>query len=332
MTKQSEKKKDKITLLDESIQNIEKVWGKGAVMRIGDKPKVNIPAISTCSIGLDKALGVGGIPRGRISEIFGNESSGKTSLATHIIAQAQQSGGIAAMVDAEHAFDPEYARKLGADVDNLRISQPGSGEEALEIVDHLVRSTAVDIVVVDSVAALTPKAELEGEMGDSRMGLQARLMSQAMRKLAANVANTKTSLIFINQTREVIGGMYGPQKTTSGGNALKFYTSTRLDIRKIGQIKDGEEVVGHRTRVKVVKNKVAPPFKKAEFDIIYGEGISKTGEIIDYGVEMGILKQSGSWYSYGDTKLGQGRENVRSLLKDNIELSEELEKKIKEKL
>ena len=332
MTKQSEKKKDKITLLDESIQNIEKVWGKGAVMRIGDKPKVNIPAISTCSIGLDKALGVGGIPRGRISEIFGNESSGKTSLATHIIAQAQQSGGIAAMVDAEHAFDPEYARKLGADVDNLRISQPGSGEEALEIVDHLVRSTAVDIVVVDSVAALTPKAELEGDMGDARIGLQARLMSQAMRKLAANVANTKTSLIFINQTREVIGGMYGPQKTTSGGNALKFYTSTRLDIRKIGQIKDGEEVVGHRTRVKVVKNKVAPPFKKAEFDIIYGEGISKTGEIIDYGVEMGILKQSGSWYSYGDTKLGQGRENVRSLLKDNIELSEELEKKIKEKL
>src|SRR6056297_1109019 len=329
MAKKSEDKQD---LLNKSIQNIEKVWGKGAVMRIGDKPKVNVPAISTCSVGLDKALGIGGVPRGRISEIFGQESAGKTTLATNLISQAQKDGGIAAIVDAEHAFDPEYARKLGTDVDNLRISQPGSGEEALEIVDHLIRSTAVDIVVVDSVAALTPKAELEGEMGESKMGLHARLMSQAMRKLAANVANTKTSLIFINQLRDKIGVMFGSPETTTGGNALKFYTSTRLDIRKIGQIKQGEDVIGHRTRVKVVKNKLAPPFKKAEFDIIYGEGISKVGEIIDLGVDHKVIRKSGSWYSYGETKLGQGREAVKQLLRDNPELAEELENKIIEKL
>jgi recombination protein RecA len=295
---------------------------------MGDQVEEDIPSISSGSIALDAALGIGGYPKGRIIEIYGPESSGKTTLAIHAIAEAQKAGGIAAFIDAEHAFDPYYARKLGVDTDELLISQPDNGEQALEIADNLIRSGAIDIVVIDSVAALTPKAEIEGEMGDSKMGLQARLMSQALRKLTANINKTKTCCIFINQLREKIGVMFGNPETTTGGNALKFYASVRLDIRRIGQIKDGDEVNGNHVRVKVVKNKVAPPFRKAEFDIMYGEGISKSGEIIDLGVQFNIVKKSGSWFSYGETKLGQGRETVRNIILDNPELAQELETKI----
>ena len=320
--------KEKLKALQLTMDKIEKSYGKGAIMKMGDRPVENVPAISSGSIGLDVALGVGGFPKGRIIEIYGPESSGKTTLAIHAVAEAQKAGGIAAIIDAEHAFDPYYAQKLGVDIDELLISQPDNGEQALEIADNLIRSGAVDIVVIDSVAALTPKAEIEGEMGDSKMGLQARLMSQALRKLTANISRTKTCCIFINQLREKIGVMFGNPETTTGGNALKFYASVRLDIRRIGQIKDGDEVIGNNTRVKVVKNKVAPPFRKAEFEIMYGEGISKTGEIIDLGVTYEIIKKSGSWFSYGDTKLGQGREAVRTILRDNQELAHELETKI----
>ncbi len=324
--------KEKLKALQLTMDKIEKSYGKGSIMRMGDQAIENIPAISSGSIALDVALGVGGFPKGRVIEIYGPESSGKTTLAIHAIAEAQKAGGIAAIVDAEHAFDPYYAKKLGVDIEELLISQPDNGEQALEIVDNLVRSGAIDIIVIDSVAALTPKAELEGEMGDSRMGLQARLMSQALRKLTANISKTKTCCVFINQLREKIGVMFGNPETTTGGNALKFYASVRLDIRRIGQIKDGEEVNGINVRVKVVKNKVAPPFRKAEFDILYGEGISKSGEIIDLGVQLNIIKKSGSWFSYGDTKLGQGRETVRSLILDNPELAQELEVKILESI
>ncbi len=320
--------KEKLKALQLTMDKIEKSYGKGAIMKMGDRPVEDVPAISSGSIGLDVALGVGGFPKGRIIEIYGPESSGKTTLAIHAVAEAQKAGGIAAIIDAEHAFDPYYAQKLGVDIDELLISQPDNGEQALEIADNLIRSGAVDIVVIDSVAALTPKAEIEGEMGDSKMGLQARLMSQALRKLTANINRTKTCCIFINQLREKIGVMFGNPETTTGGNALKFYASVRLDIRRIGQIKDGDEVIGNNTRVKVVKNKVAPPFRKAEFEIMYGEGISKTGEIIDLGVAYNIIKKSGSWFSYGDTKLGQGREAVRTILRDNQELAHELETKI----
>ena len=319
--------KEKLKAIQLTMDKIEKSYGKGSIMRMGDRVVDNVPAISSGSIALDVALGVGGYPKGRVIEIFGPESSGKTTLAIHAIAEAQKAGGIAAIIDAEHAFDPYYAKKLGVNIDELLISQPDSGEQALEITDNLIRSGAIDIVVIDSVAALTPKAELEGEMGDSKMGLQARLMSQALRKLTANINKTKTCCIFINQLREKIGVMFGNPETTTGGNALKFYASVRLDIRRIGQIKDGEEVQGNNVRVKVVKNKVAPPFRKAEFDILYGEGISKSGEIIDLGVQFNI---SGSWFSYGDTKLGQGRETVRNLVLDNPELAHELEMKIME--
>ncbi|MDD4107155.1 MAG: recombinase RecA [Prolixibacteraceae bacterium] len=319
---------EKLKALQLTLDKIEKSYGKGSIMRMGDQPIENIPAISSGSIALDVALGVGGYPKGRVVEIYGPESSGKTTLAIHAIAEAQKAGGIAAIVDAEHAFDPYYAKKLGVDIEELLISQPDNGEQALEIVDNLVRSGAIDIIVIDSVAALTPKAELEGEMGDSKMGLQARLMSQALRKLTANISKTKTCCIFINQLREKIGIMFGNPETTTGGNALKFYASVRLDIRRIGQIKEGDEVMGVNVRVRVVKNKVAPPFRKAEFDIMYGEGISKSGEIIDIGVQHNIIKKSGSWFSYGDTKLGQGRETVRNLILDNPELAEELEAKI----
>jgi recombination protein RecA len=301
-------------------------------MRLGDRAVEDVPAISSGSIGLDAALGVGGFPKGRVIEIYGPESSGKTTLAIHAIAEAQKAGGIAAIIDAEHAFDPSYAKKLGVDTDELLISQPDNGEQALEIADNLIRSGAIDIIVIDSVAALTPKAEIEGDMGDSRMGLQARLMSQALRKLTGNISRTKTCCIFINQLREKIGVMFGNPETTTGGNALKFYSSVRLDIRRIGQIKNGEDVVGSHTRVKVVKNKVAPPFKKAEFDIMYNEGISKSGEIVDLGVDYGIVKKSGSWFSYGDSKLGQGREAVKALMRDNPELAQELEMKILEEM
>ncbi len=330
MTKEekSQVNKEKLKALQLTMDKIEKSYGKGSIMRMGDQAIENIPAISSGSIALDVALGVGGYPKGRVIEIYGPESSGKTTLAIHAIAEAQKAGGIAAIVDAEHAFDPYYAKKLGVDIEELLISQPDNGEQALEIVDNLVRSGAIDIIVIDSVAALTPKAELEGEMGDSRMGLQARLMSQALRKLTANISKTKTCCIFINQLREKIGVMFGNPETTTGGNALKFYASVRLDIRRIGQIKDGEDINGINVRVKVVKNKVAPPFRKAEFDILYGEGISKSGEIIDLGVNLNIIKKSGSWFSYGDTKLGQGRETVRSLILDNPELAQEIETKI----
>ncbi len=319
---------EKLKALQLTMDKIEKSYGKGSIMKLGDRVVEEVPSISSGSIGLDIAMGVGGYPKGRIIEIYGPESSGKTTLAIHAIAEAQKAGGIAAIVDAEHAFDPGYATKLGVDINELLISQPDNGEQALEIADSLIRSGAVDIIVIDSVAALTPKAEIEGEMGDSKMGLQARLMSQALRKLTANISKTKTCVIFINQLREKIGVMFGNPETTTGGNALKFYASVRLDIRRIGQIKDGEESQGNHTRVKVVKNKVAPPFKKAEFDIMYGEGISKTGEIVDLGVELNIIKKSGSWFSYGETKLGQGRESVKSLLHDNPELAQELEAKI----
>jgi recombination protein RecA len=322
--------KEKLKALQLTLDKIEKNYGKGTIMKLGDAPSEVVDSISTGSIGLDNALGVGGFPKGRVIEIYGPESSGKTTLAIHAIAEAQKAGGIAAIVDAEHAFDPYYAKNLGVNIDELLISQPDNGEQALEIVDSLIRSGAIDIVVIDSVAALTPKAEIEGEMGDSKMGLQARLMSQALRKLTANISKTKTCCIFINQLREKIGVMFGNPETTTGGNALKFYASVRLDIRKTGQIKDGEEVQGNNVRVKVVKNKVAPPFRKAEFDIIFGEGISKSGEIVDLGVQYNIIKKSGSWFSYGDTKLGQGRDTVRKLIVDNPELAQEMETKIVE--
>lgn len=301
-------------------------------MKMGDSVIVDVPSIPTGSIALDSALGIGGLPRGRVVEIYGPESSGKTTLAIHAIAEAQKAGGIAAMIDAEHAFDRFYAEKLGVDIENLFISQPDNGEQALEIADHLIRSGAIDILVIDSVAALTPRAEIEGEMGDSVMGLQARLMSQALRKLTGSINKTQTTVIFINQLREKIGVMFGNPETTTGGNALKFYASVRLDIRRISQIKDGDEIKGNRTRVKVVKNKLAPPFRKAEFDIMYGKGISRVGEIVDLGVEFEIVKKSGSWFSYGDTKLGQGRESVKTLLADNPELADEIVAKIVEKL
>ena len=325
-----EMNKEKLKALQLTMDKIEKSYGKGSIMRLGDRAVDEVAAISSGSIALDVALGIGGYPKGRVIEIFGPESSGKTTLAIHAIAEAQKAGGIAAIVDAEHAFDPYYAKNLGVNIDELLISQPDNGEQALEIVDSLIRSGAIDIVVIDSVAALTPKAELEGEMGDSKMGLQARLMSQALRKLTANISKTKTCCIFINQLREKIGVMFGNPETTTGGNALKFYASVRLDIRRIGQVKDGEEVQGNNVRVKVVKNKVAPPFRKAEFDIMYGEGISKSGEIVDLGVQYNIIKKSGSWFSYGDTKLGQGRDTVRKLIVDNPELAQEMETKIVE--
>ncbi len=319
---------EKLKALQMAMEKIEKNYGKGSIMKMGDDKVEDVPVISTGSVALNLALGVGGYPRGRIIEIYGPESSGKTTLAIHAIAEAQKQGGIAAFIDAEHAFDRFYAEKLGVDVENLWISQPDCGEQALEIADQLIRSSAVDIVVVDSVAALTPKAELEGDMGDNKVGLQARLMSQALRKLTATVSKTNTTCIFINQLREKIGVMFGNPETTTGGNALKFYASVRLDIRRIGQLKDGEEVIGSQTRVKVVKNKVAPPFRKAEFDIMYGEGISKTGELVDISVELGIMKKSGSWYSYKDAKLAQGRESAKEILRDNPELAEEIEQAI----
>lgn len=320
--------KEKLKALQLTIDKIDKDYGKGTIMRMGEKAAVDVPVISSGSIGLDYALGVSGYPRGRVIEIYGPESSGKTTLAIHAMAEAQKAGGIAAFIDAEHAFDRFYAEKLGVDIENLLISQPDNGEQALEIADALIRSGAIDIIVIDSVAALTPKAEIEGDMGDSKLGLQARLMSQALRKLTANINKTNTCCIFINQLREKIGVMFGNPETTTGGNALKFYASVRIDIRKSQQIKDGEEILGVRTRVKIVKNKLAPPFKKADFDIMYGEGISKCGEIVDLGVELEIVKKSGSWFSYGDTKLGQGRDAVKNLLRDNPELMLELEQKI----
>ncbi|MCP9611126.1 recombinase RecA [Coprobacter tertius] len=323
---------EKLKALQAAMDKIEKNYGKGAIMKMGDDHVEEVAVISTGSIGLNAALGVGGLPRGRVIEIYGPESSGKTTLAIHAIAEAQKAGGIAAIIDAEHAFDRFYAEKLGVDVENLWISQPDSGEQALEIAEQLIRSSAVDIVVIDSVAALTPKAELEGEMGDSKMGLQARLMSQALRKLTATINKTNTTCIFINQLRDKLGVMFGNPETTTGGNALKFYASVRLDIRRISQIKDGDEVIGNQTRVKVVKNKVAPPFRKAEFDIMFGEGISKSGEIIDLGVEKGIIKKSGSWFSYGETKLGQGRDAAKKCILDNPELADELEGLIMEAL
>jgi len=323
---------EKLKALKLTIDKIDKDFGKGSVMMMNEKGVHELEVVSTGSIGLDSALGVGGVPKGRIVEIYGPESSGKTTIATHIIAEAQKKGGICAIIDAEHAFDSAYAQKLGVDVDNLLISQPDYGEQALEIADRLILSGALDVVVIDSVAALVPKGELEGEMGDSKMGLQARLMSQALRKLTATISKTNTICIFINQLREKIGVMFGNPETTTGGNALKFYASVRLDIRRMSQIKDGDEAIGNRVKVKVVKNKVAPPFKAAEFDIIFGEGISKTGEIIDMGVDLGIVQKSGSWYSYNGDKLGQGRDAVRQLLIDNPELAGEVEKKIREKI
>lgn len=321
---------EKLKALQLAMDKIEKDHGKGTIMKMGDNKIEEVAVISSGSLGLNIALGVGGYPRGRVIEIFGPESSGKTTLAIHAIAEAQKAGGIAAFIDAEHAFDRSYAEKLGVNTNELLISQPDNGEQALEVADQLIRSSAVDIVVIDSVAALTPKAELEGDMGDSKMGLQARLMSQALRKLTANINKTNTTCIFINQLRDKIGVMFGNPETTTGGNALKFYASVRLDIRRVSQLKDGDEAIGNQTRVKVVKNKIAPPFRKAEFDIMFGEGISKTGEIIDLGVEYGIIKKSGSWFSYGETKLAQGRDASKNVIKDNPELAAELEAKITE--
>ncbi len=326
-------KNEKLKALQVTIDKIEKTFGKGTVMKLSDERVIDVPAISTGSLSLDIALGIGGIPRGRITEVYGPESSGKTTLAMHCIAEAQKTGGLAAIIDAEHAFDKTYAEKLGIDTENLLISQPDNGEQALEIAEHLIRSGAIDIIVIDSVAALVPKSELEGEMGESKMGLQARLMSQALRKLTGTINKTGCACIFINQLREKIGVMFGNPETTTGGNALKFYASVRLDIRRIGQIKESaDNVLGNRTRVKVVKNKVSPPFKVVEFDIMYGQGISKVGEVIDLGVELEIIQKSGSWFSYDSNKLGQGRDAVKALLLDNPELMEELEKKIKEKV
>ena len=316
---------EKLKALQAAMDKIEKNFGKGSIMKLGDENVQQVEVIPTGSIALNAALGVGGYPKGRIIEIYGPESSGKTTLAIHAIAEAQKAGGIAAFIDAEHAFDRFYASKLGVDVDNLWISQPDNGEQALEIAEQLIRSSAIDIIVIDSVAALTPKAEIEGDMGDNKVGLQARLMSQALRKLTSDIRKTNTTCIFINQLREKIGVMFGNPETTTGGNALKFYASVRLDIRRATQLKDGEEVIGNQTRVKVVKNKVAPPFRKAEFDIMFGEGISRAGEIIDLGAELGIIKKSGSWYSYNDTKLGQGRDASKQVIQDNPELAEELE-------
>ncbi|MFN6015586.1 MAG: recombinase RecA [Flavobacteriales bacterium] len=323
---------EKLKALQLTMEKLDKAYGKGAVMKLGDSPVEKVEVIPTGSITLDLALGVNGYPKGRVIEIYGPESSGKTTLAIHAIAEVQKQGGIAAFIDAEHAFDQFYAKKLGVDVDNLLISQPDNGEQALEIADNLIRSGAIDLIIVDSVAALTPKAEIEGEMGDSQMGLQARLMSKALRKLTASINKAGCCCIFINQLRDKIGVMFGNPETTTGGNALKFYSSIRIDIRKAAQIKEGEEVMGNRVKVKIVKNKVAPPFRKAEFDVMYGEGISKVGEIIDLGVDLNILKKSGSWFSYGETRLGQGRDAVKSLLHDNPELMKELEAKIKEAL
>ncbi|MEA1874006.1 MAG: recombinase RecA [Bacteroidota bacterium] len=323
---------EKLKAMQLAVGKIEKDFGKGAIMKLGDKVIEDVPVISSGSIQLDYALGVGGYPRGRVVEIFGPESSGKTTLAIHAIAEAQKNGGIAAFIDAEHAFDRFYAENLGVDIENLFISQPDNGEQALEITDNLIRSGAIDIIVIDSVAALTPKAEIEGDMGDSKMGLQARLMSQALRKLTANISRTNTTCVFINQLREKIGVMFGNPETTTGGNALKFYSTIRVDIRRSGQIKDTTDVTGNRTKVKIVKNKLAPPFRRAEFDIMYGKGISKVGEIIDMGVDLEILQKSGSWFSYNETRLGQGRDAVKALLLDNPELSDEIEGKIRAKL
>ncbi len=323
---------EKLKALQAAMSKIEKDFGKGSIMRMGEEKIENVEVIPTGSIGLNAALGVGGYPKGRIIEIYGPESSGKTTLAIHAIAEAQKAGGIAAFIDAEHAFDRFYAQKLGVDIDNLYISQPDNGEQALEIADQLIRSAAIDIIVIDSVAALTPKKEIEGDMGDSAVGLHARLMSQALRKVTSTIAKTNTTCIFINQLREKIGVMFGNPETTTGGNALKFYASVRLDIRRVTSIKDGDNVIGNQVRVKVVKNKVAPPFRKAEFEITFGEGISKIGEILDLGVEYGIVKKSGSWFSYEDSKLGQGRDATKQILKDNPELCEEIEAKIMEKL
>jgi recombination protein RecA len=325
----SSEKEAKLKALQLTLDKLDKTYGKGTVMKMGDKAVEEVEVISSGSLGLDLALGVSGYPKGRVIEIYGPESSGKTTLTLHAIAESQKAGGIAAFIDAEHAFDRNYAQKLGVDIENLIISQPDNGEQALEIAENLIRSGAIDIVVIDSVAALTPKSEIEGEMGDSKMGLHARLMSQALRKLTATISKTHCTVFFINQLREKIGVMFGNPETTTGGNALKFYASVRLDIRRAAQIKDGDHVIGNRTKVKVVKNKVAPPFRVAEFDIMYGEGISKTGEILDLAVEFEIVKKSGSWFSYGDTKLGQGRDAVKSVIKDNPELADELEIKIK---
>jgi recombination protein RecA len=327
--KMSSEKEAKLKALQLTLDKLDKTYGKGTVMKMGDKAVEEVETISSGSLGIDLALGVGGYPRGRVIEIYGPESSGKTTLTLHAIAEAQKAGGIAAFIDAEHAFDRNYAEKLGVDIENLIISQPDNGEQALEIAENLIRSGAIDIVVIDSVAALTPKSEIEGEMGDSKMGLHARLMSQALRKLTGTISKTNCTVFFINQLREKIGVMFGNPETTTGGNALKFYASVRLDIRRSTQIKDGDNVLGNRTKVKVVKNKVAPPFKVAEFDIMYGEGISKTGEILDLAVEFEIIKKAGSWFSYGETKLGQGRDAVKALIKDNPELADELEAKIK---
>jgi recombination protein RecA len=330
MTDAETQRLEKLKILQTTLDKIEKNYGKGSVMKLGDQSAIKVDVISSGSINLDNALGVGGYPRGRIIEIYGPESSGKTTLAIHAIAECQKNGGIAAFIDAEHAFDSFYAKKLGVDIDNLLVSQPDNGEQALEIADNLIRSGAIDIIVVDSVAALTPKAEIDGEMGDSKVGLQARLMSQAMRKLTSTISKTNCCCIFINQLREKIGVLFGNPETTTGGNALKFYASVRIDIRRTQAIKDGDQNVGNRVKVKVVKNKVAPPFRVCEFDLMFGEGISKIGEIIDLGVEFEIIKKSGSWFSYGDSKLAQGRESLKQLLRDNPELCEELEGKIRE--
>ena len=330
MAEKTQVNADKLKVLSAVMDKIEKDFGKGSIMRMSSDSVTDVPVIPSGSITLDMALGVGGYPKGRVIEIFGPESSGKTTLAIHAIAEAQKAGGIAAFIDAEHAFDSYYAQKLGVDVDNLLVSQPDNGEQALEIADSLIRSSAIDIIVIDSVAALTPKAEIEGEMGDSKMGLQARLMSQALRKLTASISKTKTVCIFINQLRDKIGVVYGNPETTTGGNALKFYASVRIDIRRTSVIKDGEEQLGTRTKVKVVKNKVAPPFRKAEFDIMFGEGISKLGEIIDLGVDYDIIRKSGSWFSYGDKKIGQGRDAVKEALKNDSQLMEEVELRVRE--